>query len=219
MARRKIREHDAKRLLAARLRALFPGQPQAHLDLKVAQVSQGTDFIELLQAHPWLGSTRLVVKPDMLFGQRGKHDLVGLNLAGGEVRVRARGFGPAPTLLLPLAAQPHTCTMTSYAGPVRAAAARGTGPHRAPPPQHARASSTSARPPPRPPPAARPPTHHTPPQAEAFIRARMGKPVTVNECTGPVTTFIVEPFLPHKEEMYLSLQVRVGSGEPAGGCT
>jgi len=35
----------------------------------------------------------------------------------------------------------------------------------------------------------------------------VGKTVTVNECTGPVTTFIVEPFMPHKEEMYMSIQV------------
>ena len=29
-------------------------------------------------------TTKLVVKPDMLFGKRGKHDLVGLNLSAGE---------------------------------------------------------------------------------------------------------------------------------------
>ena len=31
-------------------------------------------------ANPWLSQRRLVVKPDCLFGKRGKHDLVGLNL-------------------------------------------------------------------------------------------------------------------------------------------
>ena len=35
-----------------------------------------TNFVELLDANPWLKTTRLVVKPDMLFGKRGKHDLV-----------------------------------------------------------------------------------------------------------------------------------------------
>lgn len=44
-------------------------------------------------------------------------------------------------------------------------------------------------------------------QAEAFIRERLGRTITVNECTGPVTTFIVEPFMPHKEEMYMCIQV------------
>jgi hypothetical protein len=30
--------------------------------------------------------------------------------------------------------------------------------------------------------------------------------ITVKECTGPITTFIVEPFVPHAEEYYLSIQ-------------
>jgi len=36
--------------------------------------------------------SKLVVKPDMLFGQRGKHDLVGLNLTYDEAEafVKAR---------------------------------------------------------------------------------------------------------------------------------
>ncbi len=48
--------------------------------------------MDLLEANPWLKSTRLVVKPDMLFGKRGKHDLVGLNLDFNEVTdfVKAR---------------------------------------------------------------------------------------------------------------------------------
>lgn len=37
-----------------------------------------TNFVDLLDSNPWLKSTRLVVKPDMLFGKRGKHDLVRL---------------------------------------------------------------------------------------------------------------------------------------------
>ena len=40
-----------------------------------------TNFVELLDANPWLKTTRLVVKPDMLFGKRGKHDLVRRGLA------------------------------------------------------------------------------------------------------------------------------------------
>lgn len=47
---------------------------------QVAQVTPNTDFDLLLQDSPWLATSKLVVKPDMLFGQRGKHDLVGLNL-------------------------------------------------------------------------------------------------------------------------------------------
>jgi succinyl-CoA synthetase beta subunit len=40
-----------------------------------AQVRADTSFVELLDVNPWLKTTRLVVKPDMLFGKRGKHDL------------------------------------------------------------------------------------------------------------------------------------------------
>jgi hypothetical protein len=53
------------------------------------QVGPGTNHAALPHEAPWLlsgGSSQanavasLVVKPDMLFGQRGKHDLVGLRL-------------------------------------------------------------------------------------------------------------------------------------------
>ncbi len=73
MARKKIREYDAKRLLKSHI-ARLAGQD---LPIQVAQVNAQTDTAALLQANPWLVNTKLVVKPDMLFGQRGKHDLVG----------------------------------------------------------------------------------------------------------------------------------------------
>ena len=44
-------------------------------------------------------------------------------------------------------------------------------------------------------------------QAEAFVRERLGRVVTVNGATGPITTFIIEPFVPHTEEYYLCIQV------------
>ncbi|KAL6776563.1 ACLA1 [Auxenochlorella protothecoides x Auxenochlorella symbiontica] len=82
MARKKIREYNSKTLLkvhAARLGGL-------DLPIRVAQVKADTDFGALVTAHPWLNTTPLVVKPDCLFGKRGKHDLVGLklDLAGAE---------------------------------------------------------------------------------------------------------------------------------------
>lgn len=91
------------------------------------QVRADTNFVELLDANPWLKTTKLVVKPDMLFGKRGKHDLVGLNL--------------------------------DFAG------------------------------------------------VEAFIKARMGKVVDMDGCVGAISTFVVEPFVPHKQEYYLCIQV------------
>ena len=43
-------------------------------------MNETTDFTELTNKEPWLSSTKLVVKPDMLFGKRGKSGLVALNL-------------------------------------------------------------------------------------------------------------------------------------------
>lgn len=125
MARKKIREYDAKRLLRQHMKRLAG----LELPIQVAQVNAGTDQGELLQANPWLATSQLVVKPDMLFGQRGKSGMVGVNLNAW-------------------------------------------------------------------------------PAASAFIEQRVGKEVTIKGCTGPVTTFIVEPFVSHQEEYYLSIQVR-----------
>nr|GMC67079.1 ATP-citrate synthase alpha chain protein 2 [Ipomoea batatas]GMC67080.1 ATP-citrate synthase alpha chain protein 2 [Ipomoea batatas]GMD81090.1 ATP-citrate synthase alpha chain protein 2 [Ipomoea batatas] len=76
MARKKIREYDSKRLLKDHLKHLYG------IDLQIcsAQVTESTDFVELTNKEPWLSSTKLVVKPDMLFGKCGKNGLVALKL-------------------------------------------------------------------------------------------------------------------------------------------
>lgn len=88
MARKKIREYDSKRLLRTHIARLAG----LHLPIAVAQVKEATSFTELIAANPWMTQTKLVVKPDCLFGKRGKHDLVGLNLdvAGAEAFIKAR---------------------------------------------------------------------------------------------------------------------------------
>lgn len=58
---------------------------QLIVSLSVLQVTQSTDFTELVNTETWLSSTRLVVKPDMLFGKRGKSGLVALNLDVAQV--------------------------------------------------------------------------------------------------------------------------------------
>lgn len=121
MARKKIREYNSKQLLKTHLARLLG----LDLSLQVALVTQSTDFTELVDQNRWLSQSKLVVKPDMLFGKRGKHDLVGLNLSIAEV--------------------------------------------------------------------------------EEFIKARMGKRVDIDGCAGAVNTFIVEPFVPHEQEYYLSI--------------
>jgi ATP citrate (pro-S)-lyase len=138
MARKKVREFAGKRLLKAAMQRLHG----VDLPIRVAQVKASTDLAALVQANPWLATEKLVVKPDCLFGQRGKNDLVGLNL--------------------------------------------------------------------------------TWPDAEAFIRARMGKEVEVKAgVSGPVDCFVVEPFLPHDDEYYLCVQSHRLDTEvsfcPAGG--
>lgn len=121
MARKKIREYNSKQLLKTHLARLLG----LDLSLQVALVTQSTNFTELVDENRWLSQSKLVFKPDMLFGKRGKHDLVGLNLSMAEV--------------------------------------------------------------------------------EEFIKARMGKRVEIDGCAGAVNTFIVEPFVPHEQEYYLSI--------------
>ncbi|KAM7251785.1 hypothetical protein ACFE04_023668 [Oxalis oulophora] len=121
MARKKIREYDSKRLLKQHFKSIAGYE----LPIKSAQVTDSTDFKALADKEPWLLSEKLVVKPDMLFGKRGKSGLVALNL----------DF----------------------------------------------------------------------PQVAAFVKERLGKEVEMGGCKGPITTFIVEPFIPHNEEFYLNI--------------
>lgn len=48
-------------------------------------MTESTDFNELLEKETWLSTSKLVVKPDMLFGKRGKSGLVALNLDFAQV--------------------------------------------------------------------------------------------------------------------------------------
>ena len=65
MARKKIREYDAKRLFKAHVQRL------AGLDLPINVVQVTAEKLAdggsaLLNANPWLANTKLVVKPDMV---------------------------------------------------------------------------------------------------------------------------------------------------------
>ncbi|KAI9195447.1 hypothetical protein LWI28_014931 [Acer negundo] len=121
MVRKKIREYDSKRLLKEHLSTLAG----IHLPICSAQVTESTNFTELLNEQPWLSSTRSVVKPDMLFGKRGKSGLVALNLDFAQVI--------------------------------------------------------------------------------EFIKHHLGVQVEIDGCKGPITTFIVEPYILHHQEYYLSI--------------
>lgn len=121
MARKKIRECVSKQLLKKH----HKGLPASFTPV---QANEATNWTTLREENPWIATAKLVVKPDMLFGQRGKHDLVALN-------VDIDG-------------------------------------------------------------------------AEKFVKDRLGRVITVGEktpVTDKVTTFIIERFVPHKEEYYLSI--------------
>jgi len=84
MAQRGVREYDGKRMLARYWSEYvsedfdFPG--------KVVLVDPETDLDAVSAEHPWLVEEKLVVKPDQLFGKRGKHGLIKANATLAEVR-------------------------------------------------------------------------------------------------------------------------------------
>ena len=77
MAQRGIREYDGKRMLATELPKYLGGS--FAYEGKVALVGPDTDLNALAKEHSWLTKEKLVVKPDQLFGKRGKHGLLCLN--------------------------------------------------------------------------------------------------------------------------------------------
>ncbi|GAB0496318.1 hypothetical protein MMPV_007630 [Pyropia vietnamensis] len=136
MARKKVREYTGKLLLLRQLQRLgLAGNLGASFAagrcVQVAAENLSSSdppnsfYAALAAAHPWLTTTRLVVKPDMLFGKRGKNNLVLLNADYRE--------------------------------------------------------------------------------AQAFISARMGTNVEVGGVSGTLSSFVIEPFVPHTAEYYLNI--------------
>jgi len=84
MAQRGIREFDGKRMLAKYWSEYiskefsFPG--------KVVLVDPKTKLDDLPKKYKWLNTEKLVVKPDQLFGKRGKHGLIKANANFAEVK-------------------------------------------------------------------------------------------------------------------------------------
>ncbi|OPY51419.1 MAG: succinyl-CoA synthetase subunit beta [Methanosaeta sp. PtaU1.Bin112] len=122
MAQRGIREYDAKRLLAG-----FLPQYLKEFSYKgdLALVGPETDLEELASVHPWLKTSKLVVKPDQLFGKRGKYGLVLLDADWDS--------------------------------------------------------------------------------AKKYLQENMGALVTVGNITGRLSHFLIEPFIPHEEELYVAI--------------
>jgi len=75
MAQRAIREYDGKALFSKQWENYFSG---FHYGFKSVLVTSGAELLAKSKEHgfEWLKQEPLVAKPDMLFGKRGKNDLV-----------------------------------------------------------------------------------------------------------------------------------------------
>lgn len=74
MAKKGIREYHAKKMLA---RGLFKfSNGKFNIGDERILITPDTDLSGLETKYPWLGKKRLVVKPDQLFGKRGKNNLL-----------------------------------------------------------------------------------------------------------------------------------------------
>ena len=77
MAQRGIREYHAKKMLAKYLPEFSNGK--FSIPDKFALVTPEKSIDEVAKENPWVKEEKLVVKPDQLFGKRGKHGLILLN--------------------------------------------------------------------------------------------------------------------------------------------
>jgi len=84
MAQRGIREYDAKRILAKHIERFSNGT--ITYDGRVALVTPDSDLEALSAEKPWLKTEKLTVKPDQLFGKRGKHGLLLVNVSYDEAK-------------------------------------------------------------------------------------------------------------------------------------
>jgi ATP-citrate lyase beta-subunit len=73
MAQKAIREYDAKSILAKHWDKYFPGFTYAY---ETVMVQNGAELKSAANEKAWLKEKKLVAKPDMLFGKRGKNGLV-----------------------------------------------------------------------------------------------------------------------------------------------
>ncbi|MGA1821362.1 MAG: ATP citrate lyase citrate-binding domain-containing protein [Thermoplasmatota archaeon] len=82
MARRGIREYDAKRAFYRFVPRYSDGD--VTFDVEPVLIDPKSDLNKISDENPWLNNRRLVVKPDQLFGKRGKSGLVLLDCSWKE---------------------------------------------------------------------------------------------------------------------------------------
>ena len=83
MAQKNIYEYDAKKLLASQLPKYYP---EFNYHNKLVVVLCETDLNQLILEEPWIESEKVVVKPDQLFGKRGKANLLLLDANCDEMK-------------------------------------------------------------------------------------------------------------------------------------
>ncbi|MFX1493492.1 MAG: ATP citrate lyase citrate-binding domain-containing protein [Promethearchaeota archaeon] len=83
MAQKNIYEYDAKKLLASELPKYYPG---FNYHNKLVVIDCDTDLEKAISENPWIQSEKVVVKPDQLFGKRGKANLILLDANCDEMK-------------------------------------------------------------------------------------------------------------------------------------
>jgi len=84
MAQRGIREYDGKKMLAKYWKEYFG--KDFNFPGKIVLVDPKTKLDDLPKKYKWLKEEKLVVKPDQLFGKRGKHGLIKANVNFAEAK-------------------------------------------------------------------------------------------------------------------------------------
>ena len=83
MAQKNIYEYDAKKLLATQLPKYYP---EFDYHNKLVVVECDTDLEKLIKENLWINKEKVVVKPDQLFGKRGKANLILLDANSDEMK-------------------------------------------------------------------------------------------------------------------------------------
>lgn len=83
MAQKSIYEYDAKKLLATQLPKYIPDFKYHN---KLVIIDCDTDIKNAIKENPWIENEKLVVKPDQLFGKRGKANLLLLDADCDEMK-------------------------------------------------------------------------------------------------------------------------------------
>ncbi|MHA1687891.1 MAG: ATP citrate lyase citrate-binding domain-containing protein [Promethearchaeota archaeon] len=122
MAQKNIYEYDAKKLLASELPKYFP---EFNYHDRLAIVDVHSDLEEIIEKNPWIKTEKVVVKPDQLFGKRGKAKLILLDADVNAVR--------------------------------------------------------------------------------EFVKENLGKKLEINGIRGRLTRLLIEPYIPHEKEYYVSI--------------